>query len=79
MKPKFPIGTLVGKRKPSANLSLPNKRGVIVAYGERKTSNGAVRTTYVVETEHSKHREEWDPSVVYLIDGTEGTKNVAFV
>jgi len=79
MKPKFPIGTRVGKRKPSANLSLPNKRGVIVDYVEKKNSKGAVRTWYVIEPDHSKHREEWDPSVVYLLDGNESKENIAFV
>lgn len=78
-KPKFPIGTRVGKKKPSASLKLPNKRGVIVDYVEKANSRGAVRTLYVVEPDHSPHREEWDPSVVYLLEGNEEINNIAFV
>lgn len=79
MKPKFPIGTRVGKKKPSASLKLPNKRGVIVDYVQKANRSGAVRTLYVVEPDHSPHREEWDPSVVYLLEGNEGVNNIAFV
>jgi len=77
MSMKFPIGTHVGKKKASANLSLPNKHGVIIGYGEKKNARGSIARFYIVETTHSSRPEEWPPSLTYSLD--DARDNVAFV
>jgi hypothetical protein len=78
MSLKFPIGTRVGKKKPSANLSLPNKHGVVIGHGERRNARGALMRFYIVETSVSSRPEEWAPGITYSLD-TDIKDNVAFV
>ena len=78
MSLKFPIGTRVGKKKPSANLSLPNKHGVVIGHGERRNAKGALTRFYIVETTHSSRPEEWAPGITYPLD-TDIKDNIAFV
>jgi hypothetical protein len=77
MNMKYPIGAHVGKKKASANLSLPNKHGVIIGYGEKKNSRGSLMRFYIVETTHAARPEEWPPSLTYSLD--DAADNVAFV
>lgn len=78
MSLKFPIGTHVGKKKPSANLALPNKHGVVIGHGERRNAKGALMRFYIVETSASSRPEEWAPGITYSLD-TAVKDNIAFV
>jgi hypothetical protein len=75
---KFQIGDRVGKRKPSANLSGPNRTGVIVDYGESKTKTGTRKPFYIVKTDATGRLEEWAPGTVYLCSDSTADR-VAFV
>jgi hypothetical protein len=74
---KFEIGAHVAKRKASASLRLPNKRGVVVGFVEKPNKNGARRFFYVVKCEHSDRCEEWSPGVTFLVSD-ETASPVAF-
>lgn len=78
MSLKFPIGTRVGKKKPSANLSLPNKHGVVVGHGEKRNAKGALSRFYIVQPTHTARTEEWAPGITYALDD-EVKDNIAFV
>lgn len=77
-KMKFQIGDRVGKRKPSANLSAPNKTGVIVEYGASTTRTGTKKPFYVVKNDKTGKLEEWAPGTVYLCSDASADR-VAFV
>jgi hypothetical protein len=77
-KMKFQIGDRVGKRKPSANLSAPNKTGVIVEYGASTTRTGTKKPFYVVKNDKTGNLEEWAPGTVYLCSDASADR-VAFV
>ena len=77
-KMKFQIGDRVGKRKPSANLSAPNKTGVIVEYGASTTRTGTKKPFYVVKNDQTGKLEEWAPGTVYLCSDASADR-VAFV
>jgi hypothetical protein len=77
-EPKVPGRNPRGQEKALANLSLPNKHGVIIGHGERRNTKGALMRFYIVETTHSSRPEEWAPGITYPLDA-DIKDNVAFV
>jgi hypothetical protein len=78
MKTKFKIGDVVAKKKPSAGLELPNKKGTIVDFVEKTNRNGVKSLFYVVQCENTGKREEWSPGITFL-SSDETASRVAFV
>lgn len=77
MKTKFKVGDVVAKKKPSANLELPNKKGTIVGFVTKTNKNGVKSLFYVVECENTGKREEWAPGITFL-SSDETASRVAF-
>ena len=77
MKTKFKIGDVVAKKKPSAGLELPNKKGTVVDFVTRTNKNGVKSLFYLVECENTGKREEWAPGITFL-SSDETASRVAF-
>ncbi len=67
MNLKFSVGDRVFKKKPSASLSAPNRRGTIIGFVERPNRNGARTYFYVVKLDDSEITQERPPGITCLI------------
>jgi hypothetical protein len=77
MKTKFKIGDVVAKKKPSAGLELPNKKGTVVDFVTKTNKNGIKSLFYVVQCDNTGKREEWAPGITFL-SSDETASRVAF-
>ena len=77
MKTKFKIGDVVAKKKPSAGLELPNKKGTVVDFVTKTNKNGVKSLFYVVQCDNTGKREEWAPGITFL-SSDETASRVAF-